>query len=234
MDEGKRFLKLNFHGDPNVGLHGLATDKFCLLGRCATEKQVAEIESVLKVPVFQIGLYGTDLVGLFAVAAHNSVLLPEIIFPSELEKIKKELAKINVKVHTLKTEHTALGNGILINEKHGIISTVYDKKTTEHIKKAFPDVKFEQFDLSGLTIPGSLGKVTQKGGIFSPNISDAEIKNLEKLFGFEIGLGTVNMGNPFVSSGIIANSNGLVIGSMSSGYEMSRIFESLGFFVSVA
>ena len=231
--DNKRFLKLNFHGDPNVGLHGLATDKFCLLGRCATEKQIDEIKQVLGVPIFPVGLYGTDLVGLFAVAAQDSVLLPEIIFPHELDKIKKELAKIGVKIYTIKTEHTALGNNILINDKHGIISTVYDKKAVAQIKKAFPDVKFEQFDLSGLAIPGSLGKVTSKGGIFSPNISDAEIKMLEKLFGFEIGLGTVNMGNPFVSSGIIANSNGLVIGTMSSGYEMSRIFESLGFFTSV-
>ena len=234
MAEDKRFLKLNFHGDPNVGLHGLATDKFCLVGRCANEKQVAEIESVLKVPVVQIGLYGTDLVGLFAVATSDSILLPEIIFPNELKAVKAKLAKLGVKVNTIKTEHTALGNNILITEKHGVISTVYDKKTAEQIKKAFPKVKFEQFDLAGLAIPGSLGKITAKGGIFSPNISDVEIKKLEKLFGFEIGLGTVNMGNPFVSSGIIANSNGLIVGSMSSGYEMSRIFESLGFFISVA
>jgi len=230
----KRFLKLNFHGDPNVGLHGLATDKFCLLGRCATEQAVADIEQVLKVPVIQVGLYGTDLVGLFAVATSDSVLLPEIIFPNELKAVREKLAKLGVKVQTIKTEHTALGNNMLINSGHGIISTVYDKKAVAQIKKAFPKVKFEQFDLSGLTIPGSLGKVTSKGGIFSPNISDAEIKKLEKLFGFEIGLGTVNMGNPFVSSGIIANSNGLIIGSMSSGYEMSRIFESLGFFISIA
>ena len=234
MADDKKFLKLNFHGDPNVGLHGLATEKFCLLGRCATHEQTAEIESVLKVPAIQVGLYGTDLVGLFAVATSDSVLLPEIIFPNELKAVKEKLAKLNVDVHTIKTEHTALGNNILINETHGIISTVYDKKATEQIKKAFPKVKFEQFDLSGLTIPGSLGKVTVKGGVFSPNISYLEIKKLEKLFGFEIGLGTVNMGNPFLSSGIIANSNGLVIGTMCSGYEMSRIFESLGLFISVA
>ncbi len=234
MAQENRFLKLNFHGDPNVGLHGLATNRFCLLGRCATDEQTAHIEKVLKVPVFRVGLYGTDLVGLFAVATCNSILLPDIIFPNELEKLKKEMAEVAVKVYTLKTEHTALGNGILINEKHGIISTVYDKKAVAQIKKAFPDVKFEQFDISGLTIPGSLGKVTVAGGMFSPNISDAEIKKIEKLFGFEIGLGTVNMGNPFVSSGIIANAWGLIVGSMCSGYEMSRIFESLGFFTSVA
>ncbi|MFH0869345.1 MAG: translation initiation factor IF-6 [archaeon] len=234
MSDEKRFLKLNFNGDPNVGLHAVATDKFCLLGRCATEEQVREIEKVLKVPVIQISLYGTDLIGIFAVATHDTVLVPEIIFPSELKHLKEKLAKHKIAVNTIKTEHTALGNNILFNEKAGIISTVYNRKSSEQIKKVFPKIRFEQFDISDLTIVGSLGQVTSKGGIFSPNISDDEIKKLEKMFGFEIGLGTVNMGNPFVSSGIIANSNGLIVGAMSSGYEMSRIFESLGFFTSVA
>lgn len=233
MMEDKRILKLNFHGDPNVGLHGLTTDKFCLLGRCTTEGDVKEIEKILKVPVIQIGLYGTDLIGLFAVATRDSVLIPDIVFPNELKKIKEELAEVSTETHTIKTEHTALGNNILLNEKSGIISTVFDKKAVAQIKNAFPKIKFEQFDLSGLTIPGSVGKVTNKGGIFSPNLSDADIKKIEKLFGFEIGLGTVNMGNPFVSSGIIANSQGIIVGSASSGYEMSRVFESLSFFAGV-
>ena len=107
---------------------------------------------------------------------------------------------------------------------------MFGKKTVTQIKKIFPDINFIQRDISGMSVPGSVGKATEKGAIFSPNLSDVDIKSLEKQFGFEIGLGTVNMGNPFVSSGIIANSNGAIIGSASSGYEMSRIFESLGFF----
>ena len=220
---------LNFHGDPNVGLHGLATDKFCLLGRCVRDEDLKKIESVLHVPVFQVGLYGTDLIGLFAVATSTTVLLPEIIYPNELKNLRVQLSKIGVKVFTLKTEHTAFGNNILLNDKNCILSTVYDKKTVAQIKKIFPDVNFEQMDLAKLSIPGSAGKVTNKGGVFSPNLNDSDIAKVEKLFGFEIGLGTVNMGNPFVSSGIIANSFGFVVGANSSGYEMARVDESLGF-----
>jgi len=220
---------LSFHGDPNIGLHGLATDKFCLLGRCVRDEDLKKIESVLQVPVFQVGLYGTDLVGLFAIANSTTVLLPEIIYPNELKALREHLSKIGVNVVTLKTEHTAFGNNILLNDKTGILSSVYGKKNVAQIKKIFPDVKFEQLDLAKLSIPGSSGKVTNKGGIFSPNLDDADIAEVEKLFGFEIGLGTVTMGNPFVSSGIIANSFGFLIGATSSGYEMARVDESLGF-----
>lgn len=227
--DNKKFLKLNFHGDPNIGLHGLATEKFCLIGRCASERDLKQIEHTLKVPVIQLGLYGTDFVGLFAVATSDSVLLPDIIYEAELENFKKKLKQIGVAVHVIKTEHTALGNNIILNDKFGIISTVYNKKSVEQIKNAFPKVKFEQFDISDLSIPGSLGTVTAHGGLFSPNVTDADIKKIEALFSFEIGLGTVNLGNPFVSSGVIANSHGVAVGSLSSGYEISRVFESLGF-----
>lgn len=220
---------MSFHGDPNVGLYGVATDKFCLLGRNIPAKQVKEIKEVLDVPVFQVGLYGTDLVGLFAIANSKIVLLPEIIYESELKKLKSALKKIGVDVKTIKTKHTALGNNLLINDNAGIISPVFTKSQAAKIKKIFSSVKFEQFKIAGLLIPGSVGKITNKGGIFSTNLADKDINKVEKLLGFEIGLGTVNMGNPFVSTGIIANSKGFIVGSHSSGYEIGRIDESLGF-----
>ncbi|MBS3064087.1 MAG: translation initiation factor IF-6 [DPANN group archaeon] len=216
----------NFQGDPNVGLYGLATDKFCLLGRSVREKDVKEIEEALKVPVFQLSLYGTDLIGLFAIGNSNTILIPNIIYESELKRLKKELGKLGVKVAVLETNHTAFGNNIILNDKKGIISNVYSNNEVEKISKCFPDVKFERIDLS---IPGSVGKITNKGGIFEPNLPEHIVYEIEKLFNFEIGLGTVNMGNPFISSGIIANSFGFVMGANSSGFEVTRVDESLGF-----
>ncbi|MBI2041327.1 MAG: translation initiation factor IF-6 [DPANN group archaeon] len=225
----KHILITELEGNSNVGLFGIATDKFCLVGRTVRESIIKEIEKILRVPVFQVGLYGTELVGLFCAANSNSVLLPDIVSEHELKTLKKDLEKINVSVNIIKTEHTALGNTILLNDKSGIVSEVYGKKAFDEIKKAFPNVEFVQMDLSGLPTPRTVGIVTACGGIFSPNLSDSEIKKIERVFGFEIGLGTVNLGNPFVSTGIIANSNGFVIGRASSGYEISRVDESFGF-----
>ena len=228
MKMRKHVAILSFHGDPNVGLYGLATDRFCLLGRNVSSKHVKEIKEVLGVPIIQTSLYGTDLVGLFAAGNSKVVLLPEIVFETEFKKLKSALEKIDVEIKTIKTAHTALGNNIILNDKVGIVSPLFSKNKLNQIKKIF-DIKIEQFKIAELSVPGSIGVITNKGGIFNPNISDSDIKRIEKLLGFEIGLGTVNMGNPFVSSGIIANSNGFVVGSHSSGYEIARIDESLGF-----
>ncbi len=224
------FSALNFHGDPNIGLYGVVTDKFCLLARSVEEKDVESLKKILAVPILQVALYGTELVGLFCVATSDTVLLPNIIYPKELERLEEGLAKLKVKIHTIKTEHTALGNCILINDKAGIVSTVYDKKTFVKIREIFKKVELLQADCANTSVPGSVGKVTNKGGIFSPNLSDHDISKVEGLFGFEVGLGTVNIGNPFVSSGILANGFGFAVGGSSSGYEVARIDESLGFF----
>jgi len=78
-------------------------------------------------------------------------------------------------------------------------------------------------------VPGSVGKINNQGGIFSPNLTEDDIKAVEKLLGFEIGLGTINLGNPFISSGVMANSFGFAVGTASSGFEITRVDESLGF-----
>ncbi len=219
---------LNFHGDPNIGLYGIATDKFCLLGRSVPESAVELIKEVLNVPVYQLSLYGTDLIGLFASASSNCVILPSIIYESELKKLESNLAEIGVNVKVIETEYTAFGNVLLLNDKAGIASAEIPVKALNKIKNAL-GLKLHQMDLGKTSVPGSMGVITNKGGMFNPNLSDAEINKIENLFGFEIGLGTVNMGNPFISSGIIANSHGFIVGGMSSGYEIARIDESLGF-----
>jgi translation initiation factor 6 len=218
----------DFHGDPNVGLHGLATDKFCLVGKTVTDKQVEEIERKLKVPVIRATLYGMDLVGLFAVGNSSALLVPAIVFDSELRHLKEKLEKLGVKLAVIKTEHTAFGNNIIVNDKIAIVSKFYSKEAVAQIEESL-NVKAVQLDLANASVPGSVGEINSKGGIFSPNLSDEEIKAVEKLLKFEIGLGTVNLGNPFVSSGIIANSFGFAVGKASSGFEITRVDESLGF-----
>jgi len=219
--------KLNFNGDPNVGLRALATDKFCLIGRDVPEKYDAKLEEVLGVPLIRTNLYNTPLVGIFAVANSTHLFVPDIIFKSELENLKVKLKKHNIKIITLKTDHTALSNSIVLNDKICFTSTLIETQVIEAIKNTGLEVF--QTDLAETKVPGSLGILTNKGAIFAPNLSDPEIKLIEKALGFEIGLGTVNMGNPFLSSGIIANSNGFIIGSLSSGPEIARIDEALGF-----
>jgi len=224
----RHVAKINFGHDPNLGLYGVATDKFCLVGRSLSEQSIKELEEVLKVPVIKVSVYGTNLIGVFVAANSKAILLPDVTYEDEYAHIKREMDKLGVKVFIIKSEHTALGNNIILNDKAAIISTNYSPQLFAEIKKAL-GIEVKQMDLAGTSLPGSVGFITNNGGVFNPNMSDKEIKAVEKTLGYEIGLSTVNMGNMFISSGIIGNSFGFVIGSMSSGYEITRVDESLGF-----
>jgi len=62
-----------------------------------------------------------------------------------------------------------------------------------------------------------------------PKILSDEKKMLESVFGVDVHIGTVNHGVPLIGSGLIANSEGAIMGTLTTGIEMGRIEESLGF-----
>jgi translation initiation factor 6 len=205
-------IRLDLNGDPNIGMYGIATEKFCLLGKSIPKKHIKKIKEILGVPVYQIRLYGTDLIGIFAVANSNCLIVPDIIFEEELAELKK----LPIKLKVIKTQKTAMNNNILCNDEIAFVSKEYTKEEVKELKEALK-VKIVQTDVAGTTLPGSCGILTEKGAIFNPNTEVTEIEKIEKELGYEIGLGTTNLGNAFVSAGLIANSNGYIAGGLTSG-----------------
>ena len=45
----------------------------------------------------------------------------------------------------------------------------------------------------------------------------------------KVAKGSVNFGSPFISSGLICNKNGFIIGDISGGPEIQNADEALGF-----
>jgi len=217
----------NINGDPNVGLYGFATDKYALFGKINI-KFVKKLEEVLKVPVLRARIYGTDLVGLFCTGNSQTLIVPSVIFEKELDKIQSEVSELKLNICLLHTSHSALGNLILMNDKKAIVSRKLPDVNVKQLGK-FAKVKVLKTNLGKTSVPGSLGVVNNKGGLFSTMLSKQELEKVERFFGFEVGIGSVNMGSPFISSGLVANSYGFVIGDRSSGFEIARADESLGF-----
>jgi translation initiation factor 6 len=71
--------------------------------------------------------------------------------------------------------------------------------------------------------------VTNKGCLCHPKVTETEKQLLEKVFDVNVMIGTVNHGFPMIGSGLVANTKGAIIGKMTTGIEMGRIEEALGF-----
>ena len=71
--------------------------------------------------------------------------------------------------------------------------------------------------------------VTNKGCLCHPKVTDEEKNLLKKVFDVNVMIGTVNHGVPMIGSGLVANTKGAIIGNLTTGIEMGRIEEALGF-----
>lgn len=217
-------LKTDFNGNPNVGLYGFATDSYCLLSTDVNSKVVSRVERALKVPVHQLNICGTSLVGVFVVGNSNCLLVPSIVFDSELRR----LDGFGIKYKVLRTDHTALANNILCNDRGCLVSPAFSKDEVAHIRAALK-VPVSNGTIAGLDIVGSCGVLSSRGCLLHRDASVDDKRLVESLFGLSCDTGTVNMANPFVRSGLVANSNGFVIGRLSGSPEVMNVEEVLGF-----
>ena len=219
-------LKININGNPNIGLFGFANDKFCLLSKDASDDVASKVEKVLKVPVLRINICGTSLIGAFiASAGDNSILVPSIAFENELNFLNKA----GIKYHIIKTELTALGNNIVCNSEGCLVNPDFDDGDLRQIERAVLK-RIKKATIASVPTIGSAIAITKQGCAVHRDISDKEVEILNKtLHTKKILNGTLNLGNPFIRTGVIANSNGFVVGEQTTGPELQFLDEAFGF-----
>lgn len=215
------FLKAKFAGDPNVGLYGFATDKYCILG--FENRQVKEkIEKTLNVPVHITRIGNTQFAGLFAAGNSNGIIVSNLIDKEELKILKK----VTKNVVVLKTANTAIGNLILCNDKGAYLSEMLKRHKQKISDVLSVEVAFGK--IGAFDIPGSAAIASNKGCLCHHEITEEQKREIEELLKVKLETGTVSHGSPFVKSGLLVNSYGVVAGESSTGYELGVISETFG------
>ncbi|MBI2579720.1 MAG: hypothetical protein HYW27_02355, partial [Candidatus Aenigmarchaeota archaeon] len=125
------FSRMNFDGDPNLGLYGFATDKYALTG-IRRKKTVYKIEEALKVKAKRTTALNTEFAGIFCAGNSHGIVVPEIMEGHELPAIRKMLENVLV----LKTDYSALGNLVLMND-NGIVISPLIKSCAKEIREFF-------------------------------------------------------------------------------------------------
>ncbi|OYT55937.1 MAG: hypothetical protein B6U68_04150 [Candidatus Aenigmarchaeota archaeon ex4484_14] len=210
--------KINFYGDPNIGLYGFASDSYSLVGNITKPSQL----DVLGVPATSVTIANTYLLGIFAAGNSEKIILPDIIREQErraIEKVADTLA--------LDTRFTAIGNLVLLNDSGCIISPLLRRYKSSI--EAFLSLPVSVSNIAGLKVVGSAAVCNNNGCLVHPNTTEKEIEIIESVLGVTTDIGTVNFGSPFVRSGIIVNKNGFLVGDQTSGPEAIRMDEVFGF-----
>jgi translation initiation factor 6 len=116
----------------------------------------------------------------------------------------------------------AVGNNILANDFGALVHKKFSKKSITQIEDTL-DVEVMKGTIAGLKTIGTAAVVTNHGGVCHPKVKEDELEFLKSLFKIEIVKGTANYGTPLVGACIIANSNGAVTGTTTTGIELGRI-----------
>jgi len=215
-------MDLDFAGDPNIGLYSFSTESHCFIPKLKNriEKTIRE---TLGVKTIKTTIAGINILGIFAAGNSNGIILSNLARKTEIENLKR-----HANIYVLEGRYTAVGNIILANDKGCIISDKIKKYAGEI--SDFLGVKTVAHNIGKLDIVGSLSIATNKGCAVSKFTTPKDMEILEKTLSLKTGYATINFGSNFVKSGVIANSNGALIGTRTTSPEMQNIAEILGFF----
>ncbi|MBI1970319.1 translation initiation factor IF-6 [Candidatus Woesearchaeota archaeon] len=214
----------NILGNPQVGLYGFANDHFCLVGKDLPEAQAKKIEEALHVPVYQITLCGTSLIGVFCAGNNNRIVLPDLLFDDERE----ELDRHRIPYTIIKTKLTAMGNNILCNDHGAIVNPEYSADVKKLIRKAL-NVRVVPGTIADHPTVGSCGVENNNAAFLHKEITEEELQLVEDVLGVPCETGTVNLSSPYTGAGVLCNSFGMVIGDHSGGPEITYVDDALQF-----
>ena len=216
-----KIVKSSIQRNPFIGLFLKTNDSLSFAPKRLPQKNVAQLESVLKTRVVELFVNQSPLLGLMLALNNNGVVLP--VFAEEEEK--RLLRKEGLNVCVL-SKPLAPGNLILANDKGVLASPLLSKKDVVAVRDCLGAEVFQQA-LAGLNVVGSSSVVTNNGVLAFNQASEVELKFLKKIFAAPALNGSCNTGVEFNALGVVANSHGALVGETTTGFEIQRVYEAL-------
>jgi translation initiation factor 6 len=208
-------FKYDVYKTPNIGLFVRANDRIIIVPFGFAETKTTKLMEYLQVEdevCASVG--GTRLIGPMTVMNNNGIL------------VLRKASGLNVE--RLKSKFTAIGNLISTNDNGALLSPLFKGEIDQQVQDIL-GVPVYSMTVGGFIQTGSMVVSTNTGAAVHPKCTEEEIKVISEALQVEVEPLTVNGGIPFLSSGIIANSKSVIVGSLTSGPELimlSRAFKA--------
>ena len=212
-------IKYDVYSGPNIGIFTSVNDKFVFIPNGFAKTKAENLAHYLQTEYLMTPVANTRLLGILMVLNNHGILLPKTSSPEEIANLRK-CTDLNVKM--LDTKYNALGNLICVNDKGGVISPIIEKEFIKEIEDVL-DIEVIQKKVAGYHQVGAVMGANNLGGIIHPEADEEDIKNFSNVLGVNIEPTTINGGIPFVSSGMLANSNAVVVGNLTNGPEIMML-----------
>ena len=218
-------LRAAFSGSAYVGVFAAATDDFLLVRPDVGESLLESFEAELGASAVTTTVAGSMTVGALAVGNENGVLVSERVTDRERDRIETAADRPVVE---LPGRINAAGNVVLANDEGAYVHPDLTREALRAVEDALA-VPVERGALGGVRTVGTAAVATDDGVLCHPKTTDEELDALEELFDAYADIGTINYGGPLVGSGLVGNAEGYVVGRETTGPELGRIEDALGY-----
>jgi translation initiation factor 6 len=216
--------KLRLKGSDYTGVFATATDDLIFAPRNLTVKEHDVLFNTLKADIIELSLGESNLIGLFAKANSNGIVLSNLTTDEELRLLKAEARELNVGI--LDSNINAIGSSILANDKVAIINEEYNHRDVKFIGDIL-GVEVLQMQMGGFKTVGANNILSNTGLVINNKATDLEQQEWESKTGFKTIRTTANTGSLAVGLSVVVNSNGVVAGESTTGFELNRIIQGL-------
>lgn len=212
--------KYDIYKSPNLGLFCRANNTTLILPFGFAETKMTKLRSYLEVEnVIFTSIGGTRLIGATAVMNNKGILLSSFSSDEEIE-VMKRFTQLNVE--RLSSRFTAVGNLILANDNGALVSPIFKGEIDKQVQDVL-GVPVITCTVAGYYQIGSMIVATDTGAAVHPKASEEELATIADTLKVETEPVTVNGGIPYLSSGLLANSKSVIVGSLTSGPELIMI-----------
>jgi translation initiation factor 6 len=216
--------RYDVYKSPNIGLFAKTNDQILIVPFGFAESKTRRLREYLQVNnEIYSSVAGTRLIGAMTVMNNNGILLPSGALDEEV-RILRQACGLNVEI--LNSKFTAIGNLISTNDNGAIVSPLFASDVHRQVQDVL-GVPVESMTIGGYIQIGSVVVATNTGAGVHPIATEEEAQAISELLQVPVEAVTINSGIPFLSSGMLANSKSVIVGSLTSGPELimiSRVF----------
>lgn len=224
MTHKPRLELMNFNENPNIGVFCRTNENITFIQKGLPKKIKKKIKEVLDVEIIELNIADASIIGSLLSFNSRGAVICDFADEDSINTILKN----DLDVYVIRDRINAAGNDILVNDYGALVHPEMKETTIKEIQKVL-DVPVFRGTIGSLKTVGMAAVVTNKGLLCHPKASQDEIQLLKKVFKVPVMIGTINHGSPVIGSGLVANTKGAIIGDLTTGIEMGRIEEALGY-----
>ena len=218
-------LRTSVAGSPYVGVFAHASTGCLLVRRDIDDDTTAAIAEELGVESVPITIGGSGTVGALAAGNDHGLVVSSQLTDREREAISDAT---DGDVVELPGRINAAGNVVLANNTGAYVHPELNDEAVARVEEAL-NVPVVRGALGDRQTVGTAAVATNAGVLCHPQSREAEVEILEDHLDAYVDLGTINYGAPLLGSGLLATDEGFVVGEKTTGPEIGRIEDTLGF-----